>query len=148
MLDGLLREWNHGLLAGSEEACAGVEEALRRRCAEDPGDHRAATLLASLLLRTASAMAEGEWAVNGGGWGDDPDGDDDGDDDGDAGDDRPWAGIARRRAEAGALLEVATRAAPADPATALTRAVHWLDRWDLHSCAASTRSGDAELARA
>jgi hypothetical protein len=128
------RLWAEGIVHRRDHSCDRAVDLLRQATLEDPGDIEAATLLASLLIRRASAWANGQWA-----WSSDwidhyPY--DDGDPDGDAelGADyfHPWPDVIAGRDEAERLLNAVLATAPNDAPAAALDAVLWLDRWETY----------------
>ena len=118
----------------------GAERLLRAALAERPDDHRLATVLASLLIRWASAFAQGQWAWTNQWFEEHPfalaEDDLDEEELAEALDGNLWVDVADRHDEAERLLHGVLRACPADPAATLVLGALWLDRWMLHSMVA------------
>ncbi|MFE9500220.1 hypothetical protein [Streptomyces collinus] len=141
-MERAIRLWAEGFIAGEDKCCDRAEEALRRAHADRFDEPRVATWLASLLIRRASAAANSEWAWSSHWFDSYPFGD--------VPDDElecceTWQEILGRYQEAERLLESAVSAAPADAVAALTQAVLWLDRWELHRMLSREVPDDEEL---
>jgi hypothetical protein len=128
-IERALRLWADGIVHRQDHPGDRAVDLLRQAVLHDPGDAEVATVLASLLMRRASAWAEGAWSgshewIDHYPYDDGRDGEDLGEDDL-----QPWRDIIADRDEAERLLTGALAATPADGRAALLSAMLWLDRW-------------------
>ncbi|MGW1617389.1 hypothetical protein ACWCQZ_50565 [Streptomyces sp. NPDC002285] len=144
VVERFIRLWAEGFINGEDECCDRAEESLRQAHADRAGDQQVATWLASLLIRRASAAANSEWTWSSHWFESYPFGDVSEDEPEDC---ETWLELLGRYQEAERLLGSAVSAAPADAVAALTQAVLWLDRWELHRMLSQEVPDNDELQR-
>jgi len=143
VIEQALRLWAEGIVHRRDRLGDQAISLLRQLTLDAPGEADAATLLASLLIRRASAWARGAWSWSNH-WIDnypydngDPEGDEE------LGGDyfRPWLDVIAYRDEAERLLDIA----PADPHAALLAVRLGLDRWVTQWMLAQELPDDADV---